>query len=69
VDVSRHAASLRKPSIGEPENRRFDSQPYRLAAVLPLRDIRALKSGAVANATVRAVASRPPRLLASRRFS
>ena len=29
TDGSRHAISLREPSIGEPENRRFDSQPCR----------------------------------------
>ena len=44
-------------------------RPVVAAAVLPVRNIRALKSHAAANAPARAVATRPPRILASRRFS
>jgi hypothetical protein len=68
-DGSRHAISLREPLIGEPENRRFDSRPCRRRGGQGGCGIRALKSSAPANAIARAVAARPPRLLASRRFS
>ena len=44
-------------------------RPAVAAAVLPVRHVRALKSGVEANAPARAVATRSPRILASRRFS
>jgi len=44
-------------------------RPVGATAVLPVRHIRALKSRVAANAPARTVATRPPRILASRRFS